>query len=185
MTRHAQKTHKKCPICCCSPGQEKKVMGLGLGYRVIQLSFSTMLTMVGCGHHSEVDAGKRHVWKHVELPHPKPALPASVMLNLLSGWPRLHWQSGIRTAGKKRNEGHNERSFQCHSTSHLGSDRQVSRARTAFRSLRHKPGLRNIKHGISAEQPCLLQDETSQQLCRIPFTGQQFVLCNGVLPPCQ
>lgn len=76
--------------------------GVGSGIQSDTASFSTMLTMVGCGHHSEVDAGKRHVWKHVEPPHPKPALPASVTLNLLSGWPRLHWQSGIRTAGKKK-----------------------------------------------------------------------------------
>lgn len=61
--------------------------------------------MVGCGHHSEVGAGKKHVWKHVEPPHPKPAPPASVTLNLLSGWPRPHWQSGIKTAGKKKMKG--------------------------------------------------------------------------------
>lgn len=59
-----------------------------------------MLTTVGCGHRSEAGAGKKRVWKHVEPPHPKPAPPASVRLNLLSGWPQSHWQSGIRTAGE-------------------------------------------------------------------------------------
>lgn len=76
--------------------------GGGGGIESDTATFSTVLTTVGCGHHSEAGARKKHVWKHVEPPHPKPAPPASVTLNLLSGWPQPHWQSGIRTAGNKR-----------------------------------------------------------------------------------
>lgn len=32
----------------------------------------------------------------------------------------------------------------------------------------------------NGEQSCLLQAEMTQQLCRISFTGQKFLLCNGV-----
>lgn len=140
-----------------------------------------MLTTAGYGHHSEVVAGKKRVWIHVEPPHPMPAPPASVKLNLLSGWPRLHWQSGIRTAGKKK-WGHKERRFQWPKPPHLGSDQQISCAMAALRSFSHKPGLCNIKHYRNGEQPCLLQAETTQQLCSTPFTGQKFLLCNGVSP---
>lgn len=141
-----------------------------------------MLTTVGCGHRSEAGARKKHVWKHVEPPHPKPAPPASVMLNLLSGWPQPHWQSGIRTAGNKKKEGQKERSFQCHKTPQLG---KWSCAGAAFRSLSHKPGLHNTEHCVSAEQSCSLAAETSQHLCSIPSAGQRFLLRNGALPPYQ
>lgn len=153
MTRHRARPHKRNPICCCSRTGEGGDQG-GPGTQSSTAALSAVLTMVGCGHRSEAGAGKKHVWKRAEPPHPKPAPPASARLSLPSGWPPPHWQSTIRVVGgKKHEEKHflqKKSSFQCHSTSHLGSELQVSCRKAVLGSLSHRAGLCTTKRCLSA-----------------------------------
>lgn len=155
------------------------MLGVGPAYRAIHL------VSVLCSPRRDTDIilkllqGKSVFGYTSNLPIP--------CLHLLLPWSWICCQDGLDCTGnleleqqEKKKWGHKERRFQWPKPPHLGSDQQISCAMAALRSLSHKPGLCNIKHYRNGEQPCLLQAETTQQLCRIPFTGQKFLLCNGV-----